>query len=304
MKKNLPLSRVRTAVYRQPWMITPDGLDAICSIVENHLLSIDDPDHKLKIERLEKEAMVEFLERKKSFQARIVSDGWGGEIDKKFYSVTDGGTGIIRLMGPIFPRANMLTRMSGATALENYSQDFDEMLADDDVDAVIQLVDSPGGAVTLGNEMASKVFAARTNQPKPIYTLVEGTCASLAYLIGSQSDEIYATEASIAGSIGVVLAIEDDTRQSENEGVKRTVLKTGKNKAIGVGPVTDEQIESLKSLMNDYFGRFKSAVSRARPGIDIDSVSDGSLFIGKKAVDAGLVDGIKTLEGLISHIED
>jgi len=193
-----------------------------------------------------------------------------------------------------------MTRMSGATALENYSQDFTKALNDDDVQALIQVIDSPGGSVSGGFEMASKVFAARA-QGKPVLTLVEGTCASLAYLIGSQSDMVYTTEASLTGSIGVVMAIEDDTRAAENEGIKRTVLKTGKNKAIGVGPVTDDQIAELKSMMGDYFDRFKAAVVRARTVVDIEKVSDGSLWIGQKAVNMGLVDGVSTLDDLISE---
>jgi capsid assembly protease len=282
-------------------MMTADGLDVICDVLENHLESIDNPEYQAKIERLEKEAMIEFMERNKAFQARLAPDGWSGElVDKKFYDVKSG-VGILKLTGSIFPRANLMTRQSGATALENYSQDFTECLNDKDVKAVIQVVDSPGGSVSLGFETASKVFAAR-QQPKPVVTLVEGTCASLAYLIGSQADTAYITEASMAGSIGVVMAIEDDTRQAENDGIKRHILKTGKNKAIGVGPVTDDQITELEAMMDDYFTRFKSAVSRARSGIDIEAVSDGSLWIGQKAVDMGLVDGITTLDDLISEL--
>lgn len=295
--QNKNLSHVRSAVYRQPWMITEDGLDLICGVISNHLQSIDDPEYKARIERLEKAAMVEFMERNAAFQSRITG---GASSGMQNYDVKNG-VGILRLTGPIFPRSNLMTRMSGATALENYTQDFTACLNDKDVNAVIQVVDSPGGSVSMGNEMASKVFAARS-QPKPVITLVEGTCASLAYLIGSQADAVYSTEASMTGSIGVVMAIEDDTRQAENDGIKRTVLKTGKNKAIGVGPVTDDQIASLKGMMNDYFARFKGAVSRARAGIDIEAVSDGSLWIGQKAVDMGLVDGITTLDDLIDQL--
>lgn len=297
--QNHNLHRVRSVIYRQPWMITSDGLELVCSVADNHLLTFDNPDHQARIDRLEKEAMVDFMDRNKGFQSRLVSADWDGTRNKKFYDMQNG-VGILKLTGPLIPRAGMMSRMSGATALENYSKDFTECLNDEDVSTVIQVVDSPGGSVSLGFEMASKVFAARQSN-KRVITLVEGTCASLAYLIGSQADMVYSTEASMTGSIGVVMAIEDDTRQSENDGVKRTILKTGKNKAIGVGPVTDEQIESLEALMNDYFMRFKGAVSRARAGIDIDAVSDGSMWIGQKAVDAGLVDGITTLDALIEE---
>lgn len=297
MKKH---SHVKQAIYRQPWMMTEDGLDLICSIAERHACGIDSPEFIASMEKIEREAHTEFLERDKTFQSRLVSDGWGGAVDKKFYDNVNG-VAVLRLLGPIFPRANLMTRMSGATALETWSKDFDEALQDEDVHALIICCDSPGGSVTGGFEMASKIFDSRDNG-KPIVTLAEGVCASLAYLIGSQANQIYCTEASVVGSIGVVMAIEDDTRQSENEGVKRHVLKTGKNKAIGAGPVTDDQIAELKSMMMDFFGRFKDAISRAR-SVDIEKVSDGSLYIGKKAVDNGLVDGITTLDALIAEMQ-
>jgi len=299
MQNNLP--HIRSAIYRQPWMITEQGLALICSIASNHFQHHDSAEFSQRIERLEKEAMIEFMERDKAFHSRLVSDGWGGQVDKKFYDVKDG-VGIIRMIGPIFPRANIVTRMSGATSLDTWSQDFSECLNDPEVNSVIIVCDSPGGQVTGGFEMATKVFAARS-QPKPVVTLVEGCCASLAYLICSQAETVYCTEASVTGSIGVVMAIEDDTRQAENEGIKRIVLKTGKNKAIGAGPVTDDQIIQLKGMMAELFDRFKSAVVRAREGIDIESVSDGSLWIGQKSIDMGLVDGVTTLENLIDELK-
>ena len=130
--------------------------------------------------------------------------------------------------------------------------------------------------------------------------MIDGMGCSAAYLIGSQCDTLYATEASVGGSIGVVMSIEDDTRQIENDGIKRTIIKTGPLKAVGVGPVTDEQVKHMQSLADDFFGKFKSAVARARPFVNLEATATGEVWIGKKLQDLGLVDGITTLPKLLA----
>lgn len=264
------LPHVRAALYGQPWMIQDQWLEAICEIFERTCA-----------------------------KDKIVWQGEPGE-SKVAYQVSNG-VGIVKLMGPIFPRANLMTRMSGATSTEEFKNNFSRAMDDDDVKNILMLIDSPGGAVAGIFEAASLVYSSR-NQGKSIVSLCEGTCASAAYLIGSQADEIYATEASVVGSIGVVMAIADDTRKQENEGVKMHVLKTGPLKAVGVGPVTDAQLDHFRSLMDDFFGRFKGSVKRARPQMDVDKVSTGAVWIGKAAQYAGLIDGIGDLDELMNAL--
>jgi signal peptide peptidase SppA len=229
---------------------------------------------------------------------KVVWQGEPGE-SKVAYQVVDG-VAIVDLMGPIFPRANLMTRVSGATSSEEFRNNFSRAMDDGDVESVLLRIDSPGGAVSGIFEAASLVYAGRFK--KDIVAMCEGTMASAAYLVGSQASAVYATEASVVGSIGVVMQIEDDTRQRMNEGVQTYTLKTGPLKAVGAGPVTDEQIQHMRGLMDDFFGRFKSAVTRGRIGIDIDAVSTGAVWIGKKAEDMGLIDGIMTMDSAMKML--
>lgn len=222
--------------------------------------------------------------------------------NKKAYEVQDG-VGIVELMGPIFPRANLMTDMSGATSAAEFSSNFSRAMDDDDVKSVLLYVDSPGGAVSGIFEAANRVYSAR-GQGKPIIALAEGVCASAAYLIASQADEMYCTVASVVGSIGVVMQIEDDTRQKLNDGIDVHTLRTGPLKAIGAGPVSEDQKDELLSMMDDFFGKFKGAVSRARPQVDIERASTGAVWIGKKAQGMKLVDGMSDVDELVAALSN
>lgn len=279
-QKNNRLSRVRAAIYGQPWAITPEWLDAICEIFERHV----------NAEKMEFD-----------FESKSqIAGGSAGRLDPGEYQI-ENGVAIIPLMGPIFPRANMMTRMSGATSIEEFSQKFSDALENPDVQSVLLQIDSPGGSVLGVNEAASKVFSAR-GQNKPIVALADGMAASAAYLVGSQAHQFYATEGAIVGSIGVVMRIDSDERQKLNEGIDPIIIKTGKLKAIGSGPVTDEQKASLQSMVDDYFGRFQAAVSRARPLAKMSEVATGETWIGEKAVSNGLADDISTMQDVMDML--
>lgn len=272
------LTRVRNAIYGQPWAITPEWLEAICEIFERNI----------NAEKMDFET------------ATKTGGGMGRMMDPGEYEVQNG-VAIIPLMGPIFPRANMLTRMSGATSIAEFSQEFADALDNKDVSSILLQIDSPGGSVLGLNEAASAVFAAR-DQSKPVIALADGMAASAAYAVGSQAMEFYCTEGAIVGSIGVVMRIDSQERLLKNAGIDSTILKTGPLKAIGNGPITDAQMEKLRGMMDEYFTKFKDGVSRARAGIDIEAVSTGETWIGSKAVDMGLCDGISTMDAQLKRL--
>lgn len=269
MKSHERLSRVRNAICAVPWLIQDAALELILSIVEKNLA-----------------------------EDKIVFEGDGS--DNVAYEVR-GGVAIVPLMGAIFPRANIITRKSNATSAETFRQNFCAAIADPEVNAVIIKTDSPGGQVSGIFEAATKVFQSRAIG-KPIIALCEGTMASAAYLIASQADAVYATEASMVGSIGIITQVQNSDRQDANAGLETKTFTTGPYKGMGTSKMTAAQELEMQAMVDDFFGRFKDAIVRARPTIDIESVSTGKVWIGKAAQDAGLVDGITTMEDLLAEL--
>lgn len=273
------LAHIRAAIYGQPWAITEAWLDQMCAIVETH-----------------------FAGNAVDFKA--VSDGGGDAEDPGFDLVND--VAIIPVSGPIFPKANLMTALSGATALSELSDTLNTALSIRP-SAVIMNFDSPGGSVMGLADFCSNLHQLTLSSRCPIIGLVNPLCGSAAYQIASQCDALYSTEGGISGSIGIIAKMDNRTRAELNSGNDPVVLRTHELKGIGYGATTPNQHADLQRGMMQHMAQFQQSVVRGRPGIDIASVSTGQTWIGKSAnsdpsaQDMGLIDGVTTLEKLIQQ---
>lgn len=268
MKK---LPHVRNAIYGQPWAITPDWLNSICEIFERHVAG----------------------------DGKEISAAYGMgqmEEEEEKYQVING-VAVLPLCGPLFPKANIFTKLSNATSYQGFGQIFNEAIERNDVSAIVIHADSPGGSCLGLGELATEIFEARKSSDKPIIALADGLCASAAYMICSQCDAMFCTEGSMVGSIGTIARFDNYDRAERNEGNDSFVLRSSELKAPGSGgPITPNQMQSLQKIVAAYFEQFKDAVTRGRPGINIDSVSTGEVWIGADAVGMGLCDGVLTMD--------
>ncbi len=181
------------------------------------------------------------------------------------------------------------------------AQGVEEAVADDDIDDVLLMVDSPGGVVDGLTEAGERIFRQR-NQ-KPIMAQVDGMAASAAYYLASQADRIYLPTMDRVGSIGVRAFFFDTSKLAEDIGLKPILVDTGEYKSIGAPgvPVTDAQIAQIRQEVDTYFEDFLGAVARGRamPMERVREVADGRMFFGRDAVALGLADKIQTArEGL------
>src|SRR5262245_44425372 len=74
------------------------------------------------------------------------------------------------------------------------------------VKAVALAINSPGGAAAQSMLIYARIRALAAETQKPVYAFAEDVAASGGYMLACAADEIYATEGSILGSIGVVSA--------------------------------------------------------------------------------------------------
>ena len=268
------LQRVMAAVFNEPWLIDPAKMGIIQAVLEN---------------------------------AAADGDPWAASPSGRIQPPSKpamqiiGSTAIIPIVGIISRRANMLTEMSGGTSIEFLDQQLTDAISNDSVKNILLNIDSPGGAAQGVPEFASRVYAVTQISTKQIVGFAE-LAASAAYWIGSQCDALYCSEAAPVGSIGVVMTIMDDSRALKNMGVDPVTIRSSELKAPGAGPLTPNQIASLQDRIMQIFGMFKDGVSRARPRVDIEAVSTGDIWLGKRAVEMGLVDGVSTFEAVIAKL--
>jgi len=132
--------------------------------------------------------------------------------------------------------------------------------------------------------------------------------ASAAYWIGSAADAVYISgDTSQVGSIGVVAAHMDISKAEEMIGVKTTEITAGKYKRIASrhAPLSQEGRQTMQEMVDYVYSAFVGDVAKHR-GVSeeqvLEQMADGRIFFGRQAVNAGLVDGVSTMEELIGKL--
>lgn len=267
-------------VLTAPWAIEPAKLLEIQAIYATHLRG-----DKIDIEAVEKRI------------GRPLAN------EPQPYAILDG-VAVLPIEGVIAKRANLFSQISGGVSTELVARDLRAAMQDPAVHSIILSIDSPGGTVDGTETLATAV----SNSTKPIVTLASGTMASAAYWIGSAANAAYITDSTtVVGSIGVVATHTDISKAQEASGVKTTEIFAGQYKRIAsnYAPLSKEGRQTLQDQVDYTYSLFVSAVAANR-GVSTDVVlknmADGRIFIGQQAIDAGLVDGVSTLESLVAQL--
>jgi len=251
--------------------------------------------------------------RGESIDISAVEEKVGHALDneQKPYQVVNG-IALIELSGIVTKRMNLFSKVSGGISTEIALRDFRQAMADNAVTGIILIVDSPGGTVDGTAELASAINEASNLGSKPILTYTDGTMASAAYWIGAAADRVYINnDTARVGSIGVVATHVDYSQYEAKLGIKTTEVYAGKYKRIAseYAPLSKEGRRYMQDEVNYYYTVFADAVAGFRPGLQIPQDgdipwADGRIFIGRQSIEAGLVDGIATLDQLVSRLSN
>lgn len=228
---------------------------------------------------------------------------------KKPYQIASG-VAVLPLVGVLQKREDWFTRWfpGEACALEPWVKTLQQAAADPDVSAIVMAVDSPGGLVDGTAQAGDAVYQVRQAGKKPILAVTSGLCCSAAYWIASQASELWAGETDWLGSIGTRLQLVDSSGFYELLGLKIDYVTSGEFKAAGADglPVTDAVRAYFQTLVDRSQVEFNAAVARGRklPIDDVRAVAkEARLYVGSDAKAAGLIDGIDTLQGVVSRLQ-
>ncbi len=166
--------------------------------------------------------------------------------------------------------------------------------------AIVLLINSPGGSPVQAGVINDEIIRLKAIHNKPVYAVVEDTCASAAYYIAAAADEIYVDKASIVGSIGVLMDGFGFTGLMDKLGVERRLLTAGANKGFldPFSPQTAEQRGYALSMLQEIHQQFINAVKTGR-GDRLKETPDmfsGLFWSGQQAVSMGLADGLGSMD--------
>ncbi len=161
--------------------------------------------------------------------------------------------------------------------------------------AVALVINSPGGSPTQSSLIAARVRRLADEKEIPVYAFVEDVAASGGYWLACAADEIWADENSVVGSIGVISAGFGFQDFISRHGIERRVHTSGetKSKLDPFKPEKPEDVAWLKDLQGQIHDSFINYVKTRRGDrLSDDDLYNGDVWVGQKALDKGLIDGV------------
>jgi protease-4 len=167
---------------------------------------------------------------------------------------------------------------------------------DNSVKAIIIHVDSPGGGAAASEEIYREVLRIRDVKKKRIVASIETVGASGAYYVSSATNKIFADQASIVGSIGVIAEWYNYEELIKWAKLKAIVMKAGEFKDTGspVREMTPAERTYLQGIIDNMHGQFIHSVAQGRHLADaqILPLADGKVWTGEQAMPLKLIDQI------------
>ena len=167
---------------------------------------------------------------------------------------------------------------------------------DASVKAIVLRIDSPGGGAAASQEIYHEVLRIRAEKHKKIVASIQSVGASGAYYIASACDRIYANEASVVGSIGVIMEWTNYGDLFRWAKLKSVVVHAGALKDAGdpTHDMTPEEAAYFQSLVDNMYGQFIHDVADGRhvDPAKIQPLATGQVWTGQQSLALGLIDKI------------
>jgi protease IV len=166
---------------------------------------------------------------------------------------------------------------------------------------VIVRINSPGGSPVQAGQINSEIRRLRGLYPKvPLYVVVEDICASGGYYVAVAAERIYVDQASLVGSIGVLMDGFGFTGTMEKLGVERRLLTAGDNKGFldPFSPLNPKQKELAEKMLAEIHHQFIDVVKQGRGKRlkEAPELFSGLIWTGQRSIELGLADGVGSVE--------
>jgi len=199
---------------------------------------------------------------------------------------------------PLWPGAGAhvaVLRVDGIITADAARDEAVARLADDrSVKALIVAVDSPGGSVAGGEALHDAI--ARVAAKKPVVAVMGPLAASAAYMISVPAARIFAREATLTGSIGVLLQAGEISGLLRKIGITSETIVSGplKDQPSLTAPLTPEGRAVMQDIVDNLYGQFVAMVAAGRHMSvkAVQALADGRPYTGQQALKLGLIDAI------------
>ena len=218
-----------------------------------------------------------------------------------------GSVGVITIQGSLVNSSSWVNEYLGRAGYPEIRDALIHAASNPDIKAIALDIKSGGGAVS-GVSDTADLISTIDAQVKPVYAYSDGMIASAAYWLGSSARSLDIGKVAEAGSIGVLVVHQENSKMLEEAGITTTVIRSGKFKAQGLSvealstlgkETLQAQVDHLNSMFVDHV-----ASARGTSSAQVESkMGQGRVFIGQQAVDAGLADSVSNFDAFMSKVQ-
>jgi ClpP class serine protease len=212
--------------------------------------------------------------------------------------------GVITIIGPLTYRSSGFEALCGGFSYEMLIEQAEEML-DNGIKTIVIDCDSGGGEAYGCFETANQLRQMCDEAGAKLYGYVDGSACSAMYGLICACDEVIANPYAEVGSIGVLIALMNDSKALEQEGYQRTFISAGDDKIpfADDGSWREGFLQDLQTKVDALYGNFVAHVSKYT-GIAASDVTDtqARVFMADEALKLGLVNSIMTRSEFVSYI--
>lgn len=231
----------------------------------------------------------------KTYAAALESNNLLGKNSEKERDLVETKVGVLRVQGALTDKPNFFQALCGGMSYRQLLIDMDYLCSLPEVEDILMDVSSGGGEAHNCFATARQLRAKADASGKRLIAYIDGMSASAGYALTSAAHEVVINPDSMAGSIGVVIQLTDDSEAMKKEGYKRIFITAGESKVPfnESGAFKQEYLDDLQTRVSELYEGFISHVATMR-GIGEDTVrnTQAKMFSAKEALSLGLVDSI------------
>lgn len=229
----------------------------------------------------------------------------GGKLTWDAINVTpdNHNVGLIEVKGPIQRDAPPKLGRKKRTTADEIVDQIKTATDDSDIDALIVRLNTPGGEIVPSED----IKLAIEEFDGPVIGHATDVCASGGYLIASACDEIVCRNGSMVGSIGVIGSRTNYSELAGKLGVNYEQFTAGDYKDAGtpMREIEQDEREYIQNLIDTHYEDFVKTVAEGR-NMPVSAVknTEAKIFLGRDALEKGLVDGIGTEDDVKKRISN
>jgi ClpP class serine protease len=139
-----------------------------------------------------------------------------------------------------------------------------------------------------------------------VIAYVQDCAASAAYALTVMADEVVAHPQGTIGSIGVLVALMNNSKALEKAGLSRTFITAGDNKIPfdADGEFREGFLADIQANVDELYGQFCAHVSKYT-GLSTDEIkaTEASVYRAPKALELGLINSVMTNEEFADYLQ-